>query len=353
MMRSLFWLSMVMAFCVVLEVEAAKARTWTSASGSTVSASYAGFKDGSVILEKEDGARLQIGLDMLIPADQAEVRKLALAAGHISDLGTGAITPATTKKLPAFADGIWKGNHTVYESDNYRAIICSDGRLTIQPRENGADVGVAVTHQIGVHYSDLSKQPPQKRHTGRRLLRFDAPPKPAIIQGRKHSVTLKGVFEHEVAFVRTFEFEPTKVQISLDIRDPSGIQYPSVAGFGCSVPRSLDSGKFDTLEAVKSASKGWEYTLNGRGIPSTTTAFWQSIQKPTHGVASATFKGPWGRRVIRFDMPPSRINRDTTVYSNFGPVYPAMSALDGFGLGRSSVSLKHGAVKVNYTITIQ
>jgi len=80
-MKSRIALGLWIVMACVWVAGAQKPRTWSSTGGATVTASYAGFENGVVVLKQEDGKLLQIDVRMLVPDDQEAVRKLALAAG--------------------------------------------------------------------------------------------------------------------------------------------------------------------------------------------------------------------------------------------------------------------------------
>lgn len=56
--------------------EAQEMRTWTSASGATVTAKYAGMESGEVLLENAEGKKLTIRPDLLSAADREYLRAL-------------------------------------------------------------------------------------------------------------------------------------------------------------------------------------------------------------------------------------------------------------------------------------
>ena len=68
------------ALCLLLvalvPAAGATARTWTSVSGATLDADYAGREGATILLEEADGKRLSIRIDQLSPADREYVRGL-------------------------------------------------------------------------------------------------------------------------------------------------------------------------------------------------------------------------------------------------------------------------------------
>lgn len=78
----------------------AEGRVWTSRTGSTVEAEWAGEEAGRVLLRKADGKTVGIALTALSDADQAYVRSLRPAAPAVKPAATpGGLTSAATNRM--------------------------------------------------------------------------------------------------------------------------------------------------------------------------------------------------------------------------------------------------------------
>jgi hypothetical protein len=338
----------LLALLTAVTVSTAKPRTWTSTSGATVDAEYVELKGTSLILQPAEGQPVSIPLDRLIPADRELARKLAIEAGHVPDEGSGAVTSPAANELTSFLDGTWKGQHTVYESDYYRAVIDLKGSFSIQPRADGADVGKPITHRFRASYNDLSQSDKKKRHRVRRVTEYNNPPPPAIIKTGKHEVLLAGTLDGDVALTRTFTFEPRGIRIGGKMVEPSTIEYPSSVSFGFRIDESVANDDYETFDELKDLTKGWEVTLSGPELSKTTIPFWESVKKKVPGVDRATVTGPWGKRRIVFEMPPSKGRNENRIYTTFS-IYRGMPPLNGFGLGRH-LGRDLGRYEADYTI---
>ena len=125
----------VVSLCLVLAcagalAEDAEMRTWKSAAGSTLEASYQKYAYGRVYLKKADGSVVQIALTGLSAEDQAYVKSKAAPAASASapskPLPKGVLSDADVEKLAAqsFSEKRKRG----YRFDCYATVDTKDPR---------------------------------------------------------------------------------------------------------------------------------------------------------------------------------------------------------------------------------
>ena len=346
-MNRIKYIAMVLAL-VCVTVGASELQTWTSTSGATVEARYVKLSGKMLTIEQANGERLAIGLDRLVEADRTAARKLAVAAGHIADLGTGETSRASPDRLPVFSDGKWKGMHTVYETENYRGTIDAETALSIQPRELRKDSGEAFGNSFSVNYMDPSR-PEGNQRVRRRIVSSEASVAPATVKSGRHTVVLEGTLDNGVSFTRSIVFEPRTIRVSTTVSDGPSTEHPSDVWFGLRFAAAVSLDEYDSADKLLASIKGWSIALEGPDGLSKELEYSELANKVA-GVDEATLQGPWGRRVIHFDMPPTRIGSHKS-YTWFG-IYQSMPPYSGFGLARHC-GIEGGSFEADYTIEIK
>lgn len=78
-------LGVLLLVALLPAAHAREVRTWTSASGKTIEAAFVERSNGRVVLQRSDGEKMAIRLDLLSRADQIYVggREIAETAGHL------------------------------------------------------------------------------------------------------------------------------------------------------------------------------------------------------------------------------------------------------------------------------
>lgn len=91
----------LLSILLVLPCAAAQeVRTWTSASGKTLEASFVELNADLVVLQLPGGERMKIRLNQLSAADQVHARSLARPAGTAAAPAPGAAAPGADKAIP-------------------------------------------------------------------------------------------------------------------------------------------------------------------------------------------------------------------------------------------------------------
>jgi hypothetical protein len=215
------------------ETKAAKDnfRVWKSMTGAEIEAEFVEEKLGFVALRGKDGNLVKIAKRMLSTEDQAWI---AAQGGGEGDPGTGKVNPpAKIDHLPTYADGKWKGQHAVYENENFDAVMNVNGVIHVHPKINGERTGKSLRYNLSCCFTDTSKTPP--RWTGRPVIEYQDPPAP---QMQPEAIELKGLLRDNVPFEVTFEFKGNKISSYGWAKDPDGLRDPTVFRTGIWVPKS-------------------------------------------------------------------------------------------------------------------
>jgi hypothetical protein len=326
-----------------------KIQTWTSAAGVSVEAAYIGLNDGKAVFQRADGSKIEIDIAQLAKTDQQRVLQLAKKAGHISDEGTGATEQASPDKLTVFSDGKWKGSHTVYRGKTYHAWIDERCALYIQPREDGQDVGPSLVQWFRVAYVDTSKPKGRGQHVSRPIESYTSTPEPGKLQGRRDQVVFKGKCVDGVEFVRTITFQPEQIVTHLEMDEPASIKYPSYYTFAVRINQSVGAKAYESLEELKEITDGWTMTMLSEVDGRETYPFWKSM-KSIRQITYAEANGPWGKREVKFKLPPEK-TRDKTPLCSYFYVYSGNAMINGCSF-RRHLRIEQ-ADEVEYTIQIQ
>lgn len=100
------WVALIAALFCLQIATAQEARTWTSASGKTIEASFVELKSDLVVLRSTAGELIRIRLNLLSPADQVYARSQSQPAGTgLPALGGAAA--AVEKPVPPVLDELF------------------------------------------------------------------------------------------------------------------------------------------------------------------------------------------------------------------------------------------------------
>lgn len=268
-------------------------RTWTSTDGAQLKAAYIGTSQGRVSLRGADGKLFGIPLVRLVPADRAWIKKQGAA-----EEGTGKImAPKQPGHLPVFADGKWKGQHAVYTSRNFDALMNAAGVIRVFPKEQDERVGKPMTFSLRCWYRSTKTKPPT--FTARKVSRYTQTADPRVQPDR---ITLIGELEDEVPFTVTYEFSEKGITSWGHCKDPGGIDTTQFR-VGVNV---LASHRFDDetpLDERARILKGWQLVVDPVEGKTVKYAYADSIPRMNLACKSARIDAPlYGKREVRFSV---------------------------------------------------
>lgn len=321
-------------------------RTWTSKSGKTLEARYSKLTGDQVGLLDRDGNRRVIPLSQLSQQDQAVVRKLAKAAGHLTERGTGAINEAKGTKLASFADGPWRGINSIYQTSTFWLQLHENGHIHMQPIREGKPSGLPMRiHAQRVHIDTKAKG--HARWNPKKIKELNDSPKPALLKGDA-TLTFSGTFDDESTFELTIEATRKDVTFQLT-HDESRDRAPVVTNtrLVASVLKSIPESDTMELAQLKKTTDGWYMELSGPDLKRTKYPFWKSMRSIL-GITECTFYGPWEDRKVHISAAPIKGGGDTQ-YAKF-EIYADRALYDG---GHITASAETKRQTLAYTVTVQ
>lgn len=326
--------------CVVLSFSALttiakkeKLRTWTSTSGKTVEASFAGIEDGKVQLRSAEGKMGAIPLANLISADQQYARKRG---------GGGRMLERTESQLAGFASGEWKQCNTVYRGEDYIAKLLVAGNLQIQPLEDGKPVGAPF--QVLVWRYTVNRKGAHGARTVRvKLKALTEGPEPGMHRGQQ-ALVVRGTFEDDCTFTLSLDLTPDDISFALE-HEPASRDENAFTQLRLRIPKTFAAGSAE-LAQIKQATDGWLMTIKGKDIRQEQLPFWKAARSES-GLESASLKGPWGERRIDVEFTPYK-GAAGKVYGSFH-IYAQRALHDGGSL-RMTLQEKRDQAKMDVLI---
>ncbi len=205
---------------------------------------------------------------------------------------TGAAQEAAT--LPVLKEGPWQGQHAVYEGRNFRALVDAGGNLSLQCLENGNPVGKPFSClRLSCYY----RTPKKVHEQPRSVVRFDAPPAPAVQPAK---ILLQGVLSDDVQFKLEYEFRNNEIIAAGGCVDPQGIKYPTQFRLNTDLGPNWDIAPAVPQDERKRTLAGCHLilkeNLNGRTVRSK-NPYWE-VMRFRGSIQEAEIEGVFGSRTV-------------------------------------------------------
>lgn len=200
--------------------------TWKSTAGSSLEAELIAIEDDEITLATAAGKRLKLRTSQLDPTSLKQLESL-----------TGGGIKQNEGWLPTYTKGPMKGTYAFFQNDAYEARVTQRGTIQIFIRENGKRTSNRYIHlRPGLGFVR------NKEWLGRPIESASAKNPPAL---QPEKVTVNGLARDGVKWQFTYEFEPDRIIAWGSVKDPGGLDQPTVCQISTSTPeyKELDYTK--------------------------------------------------------------------------------------------------------------
>ncbi len=216
---------------------------WTSAKGSTIRAKFVSEEGGQVTLLKQDGRKIEIRMDQL----SAKSRQLV---GELTKAKSAPTAPDSSSRyqVKTLSDVPWKGRHAVYDREKFVAVADVRGNVRVYMKKDGEALRSAPSLRLWpslLYY-------PADFVAFRDIVEVTSDAEPTRSPKK---LSFSGKTKTGTTFEVTYVFEGDTIAAYGHLRDPSGIEHPTLLRLGMRFPKH-EKIKFEMSASEKRALVG-------------------------------------------------------------------------------------------------
>jgi hypothetical protein len=232
----------------VSEQDLDKAHQFKNTDGVTISANFIDADDYGVTIALAGKAQpLDLTWDRFSTESQAMLE--ALRRKSLTANRAPRTIPAKGGKIGYFANGLFKGYNTVFQSERFDAAISSSGssvKIWLKNSKDPSKPPKTFGISFGTRYTDKTN-PEKHRRRSRKITGFDNPPEASM---KREKTTISGTFNNGGTFQYDIQFNDKGLTLWSKMKDPSGEKEPTSISINTSIPGIVPNSKNKSMAEV-------------------------------------------------------------------------------------------------------
>jgi len=290
--------------------------TWTSRSGSSITAQFTGLTNGVVYLKSETGSPLKIALSALDDTSRKQALD-ALAASPYTAVAPGSIDPQRYIRAMGKLAGMY--SHPLFDACFYE----QQGQMDIFVKEDGVVKSEPLRAWLHVYYNDKGQSTWVQRKAVRLL-------EPAVYVDGK--VLFRLLMDDGVKAEVFFQAHGNQIDVGYAVHDPPGLAFPSEHMVRLQVLPAVkqdgDDGRYVcarfperlTADEMKQKAAGWTLALDPLKGRNVRYAYSQPVERFISPLKESQIGGGvYGPRSVSMRAPKTGGVLNAFIYTGYWP----------------------------------